>query len=515
MSKPCLAATLSVPPSISGAELAALPDSVKLLEVRADLLGDLNVNWLRRHFKGELLYVLRSHAQGGHSFDSPEQRRRRLTAAARYYDQVELEYDRDLSAGLLGEIPAAKRILSWHGPAVDRSELLARFREMASVPAVNYKLVTWADKLSDEFTSLSVLRSLGRSDVIAYSTGPLGFWSRLVALHLGAPVIFGLVPNGPVVPGEPTIVKLIQDYGLPALPRLKAIFAIIGDPVFHSLSPRLHNAAYRALNYPALFLPLRVESFDEFWSGVVQAKSFESLGFAFNGMTVASPHKESAVLNAKLVSPMAQRADSANILVRNNGWWDADTTDPEVIYMASRERNVQVSDKRAAVIGCGGAGRAIATALVQSGANVTLVNRSPERGHRAADLLSLPYLPLAGFNAAGYGVIVNATPVGRDSDDLPFKIENVNRDVVVIDLVYGSRPTPLIANTKAHEQIAIDGRDVLLTQVVRQFRMMTGRELPLGIALEALGRAPQFSDAVGLAQNLTRPTMSLAGTDAN
>ena len=515
MSKPCLAATLSVPPSISGAELATLPDSVKLLEVRADLLGDLNVNWLRRHFKGELLYVLRSHAEGGHSFDSPEQRRRRLTAAARYYDQVELEYDRDLSAGLLGEIPAAKRILSWHGPALDRNELLVRFREMASVPAVNYKLVTWAAKLSDEFTSLFVLRSLGRSDVIAYSTGPLGFWSRLVALHLGAPVIFGLVPNGPVVPGEPTIVKLIQDYGLPALPRLKSIFAIIGDPVFHSLSPRLHNAAYRALNYPALFLPLRVESFDEFWSGVVQAKIFESLGFAFNGMTVASPHKESAVLNAKLVSPMAQRAYSANILVRNNGWWDADTTDPEVIHMASRERNVQISDKRAAVIGCGGAGRAIATALVQSGADVTLVNRSPERGHLAADLLSLPYVPLAGFNAAGYGVIVNATPVGRDSDDAPFRIENVNRDAVVIDLVYGSRPTPLIANTNAREQIAIDGRDVLLTQVVRQFRMMTGRELPPGIALEALGRAPQFSDAVGLTQNLTRPTMSLAGADAN
>src|SRR5207302_7554968 len=145
----------------SGAELAALPDSVKLLEVRADLLGDLNVNWLRRHFKGELLYVLRSHAERGHSFDSPNQRRKRLTAAARYYDQVELEYDRDFSASLLGEIPAAKCILSWHGPAVEPSELLARFREMASVPAVNYKLVTWADKLSAEFTCVSVLRSMG------------------------------------------------------------------------------------------------------------------------------------------------------------------------------------------------------------------------------------------------------------------------------------------------------------------------------------------------------------------
>ena len=76
---------------------------------------------------------------------------------------------------------------------------------------------------------------------------------------------------------------MIDDYGLPELRPLREIFAIIGNPIFHSLSPRLHNAAYRAMNYPAIFLPLQVDSFEEFWAQVVLSRVFDSLGFTING----------------------------------------------------------------------------------------------------------------------------------------------------------------------------------------------------------------------------------------
>jgi shikimate 5-dehydrogenase len=84
--------------------------------------------------------------------------------------------------------------------------------------------------------------------------------------------------------------------------------------------------------------------------------------------------------------------------------------------------------------------------------------------------------------------VVNATPVGRDTDDAPFNLETLNDEAVVIDLVYGSRPTPLVRTTLARNQIVIDGRDVLLTQVLRQFRLMTGEEMPPAVALQTLGR---------------------------
>lgn len=494
MTKASLIASLMALPSGTGAELTALPDSAEWLEVRADLLGDINTEWLRSHFKGRLLYSLRSQDEGGQCSDTLPVRQARLAAAARVYDRVELEANRDLSPELLAQIPTEKRMVSWHGHANDLPELQTRFRQLSSVEASVYKLVTTARRISDEFLPLLLLKSLGRQDTIAYATGSLGFWSRLVALQLGTPAIYGFVSAHSVLNTEPTIKKLIDDYGLPELRPVKEIFAIIGDPIFHSLSPRLHNASYRAMNHPALFLPLRVESFAEYWQEFVLSKTLDFLGMPINGMTVASPHKEAALPTAKIVSPMARHAESANILVRTNGWWTADTTDPEVIYMASRDRRVEVRDKRAAVIGCGGAGRAIAAALVKSGAEVTLINRGPERGHHAAELLGLSYLPLPGFDAGGYDIVVNATPVGRDSDEVPFQIERLKHEAVVIDLVYGSRPTPLVGRTLEREQVVIDGCDVLLTQVLQQFQMMTGKDMSPALALAMLGRQSADSE---------------------
>ena len=476
-----------MPPSAGGEELSALPEAVEWLEVRADLAGDLEPEWLRSRFRGRLLYALRSRAAGGRFEGSTRDRHERLRRAARYYDLIELEGEHDFSTDLLAEIPTDRRLVSWHGPASALPELRARFTQLCCVPASLYKLVTRAAKGSDELAPLTLLRSLGRRDTIAYSTGPLGFWSRLVAPHLGAPIIFGEVHNGQTDAREPSINKLIEDYGLPELLPLEAIYGIVGSPVFHSLSPRLHNAAYRATNYPALFVPFHVESFSEFWHEVVQGEALERLGIPIKGLTVASPHKEAALLAAKIVSPVAQRAESANILVRCDEAWKADTTDPEVVFMAARARGVRMKQKRAAVVGCGGAGRAIAATLKQAGAAVTLVNRDAQRGLMAARLLGLSYVPLRRFNVADYDIVVNATPVGRDDGEVPFEVESLGADALVIDLVYSSGVTPLVASARSHGLLVINGREVLLTQARRQFQMMTGAEMPATMARERTG----------------------------
>lgn len=488
MARAVLIATLLDPPSPQGAELSALPDSVEWLDVRADRTGDIDPEWLRNHFRGRLLYSLKTH-------EDPD-RRQRLEKAARVYDRIELDVSTDLSEDLLQQISPEKRLISWYGKVSELTELNNRFEQLSSVPASVYKLVTTATTITEEFLPLSLLKSLNRTDTIAYSNGPLGFWNRLLALQLGAPGIFGLAGQGSITDMEPSITKLIDDYGLPELTPAKEIFAIIGNPIFHSLSPRLHNASYRTMDHRALFVPLRVSSFSEFWQEFVLSRKLDALGFPINGMTVASPHKEEALLMAKIVSGMARQAEAANILVRNNGWWSADTTDPDVIYTASRDRSVRVKEKRAAVIGCGGAGRAIAAALVASGAGVTLINRGAERGEHAAALLGLPYLPLRDFDAEGYDIVVNATPVGRDTDEVPFQLERLNDEAVVIDLVYGSRPTSLVDTTRARQQIAIDGRDVLVTQVRHQFRMMTGKEMSDALAREVLGRRTATADSL-------------------
>lgn len=479
-----LIATLRTPPSADGRELASLPAAVEWLEVRADLAGEVDPDWLRDHFRGRLVYALRSREEGGRAEDSDEQRGERLRRAARAYDAVELEAGRDLAPELLDEVTAERRVVAWHGGARDADELAARFARVSSVPARLYKLVVRAERGAEELLPLALLGALGRSDVIAYAEGPLGFWTRLVAPRVGAPVVYGIVPEARAPASEPSIVKLAEDYGLPRLAPVEGVYGIVGSPVFHSLSPRLHNAAYGEMRFPALYVPLHVERFEEFWGEVVNGGVLEELGMPFKGLTVASPHKEAALAAARKVAPTARRAESANILVRVNGHWRADTTDPEVALMARRGR---AGRQRAAVIGCGGAGRAIATALAAGQADVTLVNRGSDRGHYASQLLDLPYVPLPDFSAEGFDIVVNATPVGRDDGDAPFEVGTLSAGAVVIDLVYGARPTPLVAGAVARGRAAMDGREVLLAQVLRQFQLMVGREMPEPLVREKLG----------------------------
>src|SRR4029434_888543 len=114
-----LIATLLNPPSADGAEWTALDDRVEWLEVRADVVGDIDPDWLRSHFKGRLLYALRT------NHDSLN-RLQRLKTSARFYERVELEQT-DLSEELLNVVPADKRLLSWYGSVDNLLELTERF----------------------------------------------------------------------------------------------------------------------------------------------------------------------------------------------------------------------------------------------------------------------------------------------------------------------------------------------------------------------------------------------------
>src|ERR1043165_3982068 len=141
MPHPSLIATLLEPPSPDGREFTALSDSVDMLEVRADLVGDIDPEWLRNHFHGRLLYSLRTTS----TLNRPE----RLQNAARYYDQIELEIDTDLSEEVLRLIPPERRLLSWYGRVNDLSQLRDRFAQLSSVPASTYKIATTAETIAE------------------------------------------------------------------------------------------------------------------------------------------------------------------------------------------------------------------------------------------------------------------------------------------------------------------------------------------------------------------------------
>lgn len=448
----------------------SLPSEVRWLEVRADRVGDLDPDWLRSHFPGLLLYSLRSRAEGGAFEGSAAERHGRLLAAAERWDLVELETG-DLGPEVLARIPAERRVLSWHGPAADLGELRARRDHLGAVAARLIRLVPAAGEPADALAPLRLLRETGRSDLTAWASGPAGWWSRLLAPRLGANVVFGAAGEED---GEPTVARLVADYGLPALPPLEELYGIVGGTAAKSLSPRLHNAAYRALGLPALYLPFPAESFDPFW-GELGDGALADLGWPLRGLTVTSPHKEAALAAADESSPLARLAGAANTLLRQGGRWRADTADADGVLRVLGAHKIDVAGRRAAVVGCGGAGRAAAAGLQAAGAEVTLVNRGTERGHLAAELLELPFVPLSRFSAREYPLVVHATPLQHEP---PFPVDGLDRGTVVVELVYGSGPTPLMTAAAARGGLAIDGREVLLVEAQRQFQMMTGRLMP-------------------------------------
>lgn len=488
MANVALGATLTAPLSSGVREITELPASVAWLQWRADMAGHISVSRLRTCFSGKILYSLQSTRHGGVFAGPATERHSQILAAAPHYDLVELEAETDLTDELLSAIPPHKRMISWSGAACDAAQLHRRFDEISAVAAYHYCLTVTGGKTSDGLQTLLFLKTLDRNDVTAFCKGPFGLWSRLLSPFFGAPFLFGHTGPQTSTSGEPAISKLISDYGFPSLRPVGELYGMVGNRIFQSPSPRLHNAGYRALNYPALFLPFHVENFEEFWAEMIASPHLESLGVPIQGLTIVSPHKEVALQAAGLRSPMVSRAGASNIFVRKDGVWEAHTTDPESVASLHGHPDGQNGKtlRKAAVIGCGGAGRAVAAALQQSGVDVTLVNRGKERGDHATQLLGLPFVLLSEFETHGFTLLVNATPIGREDDALPFAIDSLSRDTVVVDLAYGTRPTPLVSGIHTLGGTVIDGYDVVLTQVRKQFEMMVGLEMPSSVGRDAV-----------------------------
>lgn len=459
------------------------------LEVRADMMPELDPGALRSIFEGRLLYSLRSCRSGGNEASSLSGRCRRLRRAARVYDLVDLEGDQDLLPALLSCISPSRRVISWYGRAGGHQALQQLLQVFSRTAARLYRFEISCSNVEEGIVALQFLHQTRRADVTAYATGPFGVWTRILAPRIGAPIVFAELADGSRDKGNnPTVLELIQDYGLPDIQAVNEVFGIVGEPVSGSLSPRLHNAAHRASNAARVFLSFPTRRFDRLWSRLVLGGDLETIGFTIKGLTVVSPNKQSALEFSGQVAPLCHQCKATNLVIMESGIWTARTTDPEGIFHQAVVSRTNLSGTRVAVVGCGGSGRVTAAALAQRGAEVTLVNRSSERGKWAAHLLGLRFVPLRQFSPHGYSAMVNATPVGGNGDELPINLKNLNPSSLIVDLAYKRKgQTPLVAASQALGYNVIEGRSVLLAQTMRQYGLMTGKQMPERLAREVLG----------------------------
>jgi len=273
-------------------------------------------------------------------------------------------------------------------------------------------------------------------------------------------------------------------------PNIKFV-ALIGDPVVHSASPAMQNAAFQKLGLPYVYLSFQVPP-----TALVEAITVVR-GLGFRGANVTIPHKTSVLPLLDNIAPYAQRIGAVNTIVNDNGKLTGFNTDAPGFLAALRASGFDPKGEKAVVVGAGGAARAIVFTLRDAGAIVSIFNRSPGAAQILADEAGVTALEMnrSGWRSAfaGASLVINATSVGMspDNDSTPLPVRLLRSGLVVFDTVYRPRQTKLLKEAKAAGCTTIGGLEMLVEQGALAFELWTGEKAPRKVmhqaAAEALG----------------------------
>lgn len=262
------------------------------------------------------------------------------------------------------------------------------------------------------------------------------------------------------------------------------LFGVIGDPVSHSLSPAMHNAAFAQTGFNGAYLAFHVTDVTAALGGM------KSLGI--KGFSVTIPHKITVMDQIDDVDEMARNIGAVNTIVNDNGTLRGSNTDCLGAINALKEKT-PIKGRKVVLIGAGGAARAIACGIQAEKGDLTIVNILEDEGLTLSKELSVPYFPLSDFSSLDYDILINATPVGMspDTDAMPVPIENLKEDRVVMDIVYNPIQTKLLKEAARRGNQIVDGVAMFVYQGVAQFELWTDLDAPVDlmrkVVLKALG----------------------------
>jgi shikimate dehydrogenase len=267
------------------------------------------------------------------------------------------------------------------------------------------------------------------------------------------------------------------------------ICALIGDPVEHTMSPAMHNAAFKKLGLDYLYIPFRVKP-AELAQAVAGLRALNVRGF-----NVTIPHKVSVISLLDSLDPLAAKIGAVNTVVNDGGHLKGYNTDAEGFLRALEGRGVEPRDKNVVILGAGGASRAISYILCEKGARLTVLNRKLEldwaeniarliKRDLSKDVKVEELTPRALSPALKKAdILVNATSVGMSPavDKSPVPVGLLKRRLVVFDIVYNPIMTKLLREAKAAGAKVIGGVDMLAWQGALAFEKWTGQPAPVDL----------------------------------
>jgi shikimate dehydrogenase len=239
------------------------------------------------------------------------------------------------------------------------------------------------------------------------------------------------------------------------------ILAIIGDPIIQAKSPATFGSYFQANCIDAVMVPLHVnaDSFTTALKGLRQVQNF-------SGAVITIPHKVLAFEIAARHGPMAEATGTANVLVPiGKEEWGAEMFDGIGLLTALQKRGIEVAGLDVLLIGAGGAGTAIAVALEKLGKAASISIADPDLGRAATLAAKLEHGEIAPPDPAGYQVIVNASPVGMRTDEVPFEASRCSPGTIVCDAIMDPPKTRLLQEAEANGCVIVEGLEMLQGQV--------------------------------------------------
>ena len=258
------------------------------------------------------------------------------------------------------------------------------------------------------------------------------------------------------------------------------VYGIMGNPVTHSMSPAMHNAAFAALGLNKIYVPFPVENVSQAMSG------FRALHV--KGVSVTIPHKQAVIQYLDSIDPVAAKIGAVNTLVLddrrrihglNTDWIGANRALGEVLAL---------NGEKVLLLGAGGSARAIGFGLLEAGARIVLASRTPAKGRALAEILGCEWQPIADVPALAADILINATSVGMTpaEQNSPVPAAALRNFPVVMDIVYAPLETRLLSEARAAGCSVVNGLVMLLYQGVAQFETWTGREAPIDLMRQSL-----------------------------
>ena len=366
----------------------------------------------------------------------------------------------------------AALILSFHDFRGTK-KLDETLEKMLAYPADFYKVVSTATTLSDNVAMIKFLGRRGdRHSLVSMCMGEQGIISRVLGVRAGSVFTFASATAAEATaPGQVTAQELRNVYRIEQLDAATRVYGVVGDPIAHSLSPAIMNAAFRRENVNAVYLTLHAKTLKDLLTCVRE--------IPIHGISVTMPYKEAILPHLDNTDSHTTKIGACNTVVRaQDGKLYGFNTDASGIVRPLERRLNTLEGARILVIGAGGAARAAVFGLKERGSEVYILNRTAAPAKKLAHRAHARIMKRADLKKLAFDVIINATPVGMgNARESPLHENEINARYV-FDMVYDPAETRLLKLAKERGAQIIPGIEMFVHQAARQFEIWTGKPAP-------------------------------------